>query len=506
MKVPADVTLGWTDDNYGYIRELPTLAEQARPGGSGVYYHVSYWGAPHDYLWLCTTPPALIREEMTKAYDHNARKYWVLNVGDLKPAEMDMDYFLQLAEDEPRMAQVSQHEFLERWMAEQFPTANAAAVADVMTGYYALNFIRRPEFMGFNGYNDGVNRTDFNPMAWGTNKYPDQNSARAAAWSSLRDAATGIARSLPSQYADAFFELVGYPVQAAAAMNQKFLYTDLGYLAAHLHQSAASASDSAIALAAFNTIQSLTTHYNGLAGGKWSRIMSAFPRERQVFQLPTAADPQDDSKLLPASWRGGPVVAPPIAPGFVEQASTVSMNAAHFTRSHDGTLAHWTVLRDLGISGASIEYGSPGLLANAPSTAPPTDAPWLEYDFTTISSGAATLTLHLLPTFPVDSAHRLRYAVSIDGHPTLERDASPAAVTAASAAAAGDGPGNSGWTQNVLRNSALATMQIATLAPGTHTLRLYYRDPGVVFEHLVLTFPNAPPAYPVPPETMLAPH
>jgi hypothetical protein len=74
MKVPPDVTLGWTDDNYGYLRELPNAAEQARPGGSGVYYHVSYWGAPHDYLWLCTTPPALIREEMTKAYDHNARR------------------------------------------------------------------------------------------------------------------------------------------------------------------------------------------------------------------------------------------------------------------------------------------------------------------------------------------------------------------------------------------------------------------------------------------------
>jgi hypothetical protein len=101
MKVPDDVTLGWTDDNYGYIRELPNAEEQKRAGGSGVYYHVSYWGSPHDYLWLCTTPPALLQEELTKAYDHNARKYWILNVGDLKPAEIDIDYFMQLATDEP---------------------------------------------------------------------------------------------------------------------------------------------------------------------------------------------------------------------------------------------------------------------------------------------------------------------------------------------------------------------------------------------------------------------
>ena len=115
MKVPDDVTLGWTDDNYGYIRELPNAEEQKRAGGSGVYYHVSYWGSPHDYLWLCTTPPALIQEEMTKAYDHNARKYWILNVGDLKPAEIDIDYFMQLATDEPKLAKMSQREWLTQW-------------------------------------------------------------------------------------------------------------------------------------------------------------------------------------------------------------------------------------------------------------------------------------------------------------------------------------------------------------------------------------------------------
>jgi hypothetical protein len=122
MKVPPDVTLGWTDDNYGYIRQLPTVEEQRRPGGSGVYYHVSYWGFPHDYLWLCSTPPALIQEEMTKAFDHGVRKYWILNVGDLKPAEIDIDYFLQLAWDEPAMAAVDQTAFLTAWAGEQLAT------------------------------------------------------------------------------------------------------------------------------------------------------------------------------------------------------------------------------------------------------------------------------------------------------------------------------------------------------------------------------------------------
>jgi len=519
MKVPDDVTLGWTDDNYGYIRELPNAEEQKRAGGSGVYYHVSYWGSPHDYLWLCTTPPALLREELTKAYDHNARRYWILNVGDLKPAEIDIDYFMQLATDEPRVAAMSQREWLTAWFAGQFPNADAAKTAEVMTRYYALSFIRKPEFMGFNGYNDGIRRTAFNPLAWPSDGQPDQNRARAAAWSALTAQEQSIARSLPPQYASAFFELVGYPVEGAAAMNEKFLAADLTYLDAAQLNAEARQADTERARTAYDTIQSLTAQYNALEGGKWSGIMSAAPRERQVFEMPRTATDADTTRPLPAGWSADdtPALAHPVAPppGFHEQHFTVSINAAHFTRKSDTSTfsakvarldpgaAKWNVLDDLGISGASVVYGAPGVLAGldlpwlASGTYPEPTA-WLEYDFSTRTSDAATLALHLLPTFPVDSDHHLRYAVALDGGAPMERDMSS---TATKAAGAGDGPSGADWPQNVLRNSAIDTIALGTLAPGQHTLRLLYRSPGVVFEHLVITFPGAPPAYPVPPET-----
>jgi hypothetical protein len=542
MKVPDDVTLGWTDDNYGYIRELPNAEEQKRAGGSGVYYHVSYWGKPHDYLWLCTTPPSLIREEMTKAYDHNARKYWILNVGDLKPAEMDIDYFMQLAWDEPGTAKLSQHEFLQQWFAQQFPITNsgthaldsesgvqrmaqspgapsmtassswvgssrlAAQLADVMTRYYALSFIRKPEFMGFNGYSDPINRTAFNPLAWPSVGGADQNHARAAAWASLRVEDSAIVKALPQQYVSAYFELVGYPVEAAAAQDEKFLATDLTFLDAHNHNDAALTTDSARAHAAYDTVQSLTNHYNSIEKGKWDGMMSADPRERHVFEMPHTATSSDSSAPLPASWAAAASTAPAPSPapasGFVEQHATVSINAAHFARKSDGQIAKWNVLADLGIPGSSVEYGAPGLLANpdhATAISGPQAAPWLEYDFTTTTTGDAMLALHLLPTFPVDSDHRLRYAVSIDGATPIELDAS--ATTTKKSKNAGDGPSNSGWDENVLRNSAIAKLSLGSLAPGKHTLRLLYRDPGVVFEHIVITFDGAPPAYPVPPET-----
>jgi hypothetical protein len=527
MKVPDDVTLGWTDDNYGYIRELPNAAEQKRSGGSGVYYHVSYWGAPHDYLWLCTTPPALIREEMTKAYDHNARKYWILNVGDLKPAEIDIDYFMQLATDEPRMAKMSQREWLTQWFGQQFPTALGdpsqaglstdlgKQMADVMTRYYNLNFIRKPEFMGFNGYNDGIKRTEFNPLAWGTDdddQYDDQNDGRIAAWSHLAGNVLALQRFVPATYQSAFFELLGYPVQAAVAMNWKFLMTDLTYLHAHEHNAATVKSEEDAAHWAYAGIQSLTQRYNGLEDGKWDGIMSDAPRERHVFEMPRTATDADANTPLPASWGVGDAACQGTAnstaklasaASFAEQHCTVSINAAHFAhKSNDmgavvqasgHALAHWNVLGDLGISGSSVVYGSPGLLANAaPPASSAQESPSLDYDFTTTTSGPATLTLHLLPTFPIDSDHRLRYAVSIDSQPPIELDAS---------GSDGHGPNTATWSENVLRNSTIATIPLGPLAAGKHTIRLISRDPGVVYEHLVITFPGAPPAYPVPPET-----
>jgi hypothetical protein len=534
MKVPDDVTLGWTDDNYGYIRELPNAEEQKRAGGSGVYYHVSYWGSPHDYLWLCSTPPALLQEELTKAYDHNARKYWILNVGDLKPAEIDIDYFMQLATDEPKMAKMSQREWLTQWFGQQFGTEQSAAVADVMMQYYALNFIRKPEFMGFNGYNDGIKRTDFNPFAPGDPNPPEvqeglipsnESLTRYVDWFTALNYEQHIAKTMPTKYASAFFELVGYPVEASAAMNDKFLAADHTYLDAHMHHPALLAQNTSMAKAAYDVIQTLTAKYNALEDGKWDGIMSDAPRERHVFEMPKLATAADADAPLPASWGAGDAACqsapnattkPEGVASFVEQHCTISINAAHFARKSDTSTysakvarldpsaAKWNVLADLGISGDSVVYGRPGLLADldlpwVASGQNPEPTAWLEYDFTTTMGGPATLALHLLPTFPLDSDHKLRYAVALDSGAPMERDMSGS--SASKAAGAGDGPSGADWPQNVLRNSAIDTIALGTLAPGKHTLRLLYRDPGVVFEHLVITFPGAPPAYPVPPET-----
>ena len=89
LRVPDDITLVWPDDNYGYMKRVSNTAEQQRSGGSGVYYHLSYCGVPHDNLWLSTTAPMLMYEELLKAYSAGADRYWLLNVGDIKPMEIE---------------------------------------------------------------------------------------------------------------------------------------------------------------------------------------------------------------------------------------------------------------------------------------------------------------------------------------------------------------------------------------------------------------------------------
>jgi hypothetical protein len=287
-------------------------------------------------------------------------------------------------------------------------------------------------------------------------------------------------------------------------MNDKFLYTDRTFLDAHNRDDLGLAADTHQVQMTYAFGQDGTAKYNALESGKWDGMMSDHPRDRHVFEMPRTATIADADKPLPASWSAGDAACqraanPPVssnaahASTFAEQYCTVSINAAHFARKSDGTTAHWNVLADLGISGDSVVYGKPGLLANAaPAASSVQESPWLEYVFTTTTSGPATLALHLLPTFAVDSDHRLRYAVSLDGAAPIELDAS---------GPDGHGPDTATWSANVLRNSAIATIPLGPLAAGSHTIRLISRDPGVVYEHLVITFPGAPLAYPVPPET-----
>ncbi len=232
LEVPDDVTLVWVDDNYGYIRRLSNPEEQKRSGGSGVYYHISYYGGPHSYCELNTTPPGLMQVELRKAWDNNARDLWVLNVGDLKLMEVGVDYFARLAWDPTRtnkalslrdgiipeaplgktgeyyveIDQLDQGAFLADFVKRNFAkdasnsyrTEKADAIWTLMD-YFQLGAFRKPEEMS---------------QAWVLDLRDDQIEPLKKQYETLISEAKNAERQMDTpELADAWFEIAGYQAQ-----------------------------------------------------------------------------------------------------------------------------------------------------------------------------------------------------------------------------------------------------------------------------------------------------
>ena len=292
LQVPDDVTLMWCDDNYGYF---PTTEERARKGGNGVYYHVSYWGRPHDHLWLGTMSPSLIYQQMKLAYDEGIQKMWILNVGDIKPAEYQIELFMDMAWNLNAVAVEGVTNHLKHWLTREFGTSCAKAVLPAMQEHYRLAHIRKPEFMG----NTREEEKDpayriVKDLPWNEKEI----NGRLRSYNELSETVERAATKVPANRQSAYFELVKYSVQAAAQMNRKLLYAQL---ARH------GKADWEKSDAAYDSIAVLTQHYNSLEDGKWNRMMDFKPRKLPVFnrvERTTATSPMVEERTAIHKWNG----------------------------------------------------------------------------------------------------------------------------------------------------------------------------------------------------------
>lgn len=293
LQVPDDVTLIWCDDNYGYIRHFPTAEERARKGGNGIYYHVSYWGRPHDYLWLGTFSPYLLHQQMKLAYDRGIQKMWVLNVGDIKPAEYQIELFLDMAWNIDEVNEIGVTAHLKSWLEREFGSNCAEELLPAMEAHYQLSYIRKPEFMG----NTREEERDPKYKVIKDLPWSEQTiSERLRSYTVLSDVVERIESNIPADRQDAYFQLVKYPVQAAAQMNRKILTAQF---ARH------SKADWRQSDAAFDSIASLTQQYNSLQNGKWNRMMDFQPRKLPVFKRvehTSATEPMMTDRKMLCKW------------------------------------------------------------------------------------------------------------------------------------------------------------------------------------------------------------
>jgi hypothetical protein len=281
-KIPEDVTLVWPDDNHGYIRQLSNAKERTRLGGAGVYYHISYWGRPHDFLWLESIPVSLIWEEMNKAYHTNAKDIWIANVGDIKPIEIGMNFFLEMAWNPDQFPPENITSYYTRFAAEQFGDTYAKEIGEILTNYFQLGFSRKPEHMGWNGvYPDTpIRDTEFSLFSNG-----DEVQQRLDAYIKVEELVTTVQNKIPENLKDAFYQLVAYKVLGASNMNKKILYAHKSRVYASQGRTSANLYAEK-ANVAFEQIKKLTNDYNQLNKGKWMHMMTYNPRKLPVFSMP----------------------------------------------------------------------------------------------------------------------------------------------------------------------------------------------------------------------------
>ncbi|MBP3511597.1 MAG: glycosyl hydrolase 115 family protein [Prevotella sp.] len=463
LRVPDYVTLMWCDDNYGYMTRLSDAAEQRRSGGGGIYYHLSYWGRPHDYLWLTTTQPGLIYNEMREAYDHNVRKVWIVNVHDPKVAGYDMELFLDMAWNIDCVSPSTIAAHYRAWLCRQFGREAGERLFPAMHEFYRLCGERRPEFMGWSqteldkktyarGLSPVVN-TEFSTTAFGgeLDRYLERYADVAR---TVREAKALVRPELR----DAYFAAIEYPVLAADAHARKMLesqrarqYATGSTLKDMFASNAALYTAVARSQSAYQEIRKLTEYYNEtMAGGKWRRSMNMRPRDLPVCAAPSLPTLLSDKEV--SEWLGKDTKNN--QRHDIDTEGTIARNACDYTKASAGA----RTVQMLGHSMNAVAIPKDGTLT---------------YEFTAEREGKAVLRTAMIPTQPNDDGD-LRYSVSIDG-------GEPKVYTLKEKFR------SEGWKQNVLRGQAVRELPV-DLTKGRHTLTIKALDSHIIADQWMIDY------------------
>ncbi|MCR4602526.1 MAG: glycosyl hydrolase 115 family protein [Prevotella sp.] len=383
LRVPDDITLVWPDDNYGYMKRVSSHHEQQRTGGSGVYYHLSYCGVPHDNLWLSTTAPMLMYEEMRKAYTAGADRYWLLNVGDIKPMEIETQMFMDMAYDFTSFSYDNANGYQPRWLASVFGKQFLTDFQFILDHYYRLAWDRKPEFMGYEMEWDStaycqLYDTDFS-FQTGTAQQ------RLVDYQNICFAYEGIEREVAPELRHALFEMLGYAVLSAYQMNRKFLYAQANHETGN--RSFAQQSQDAC-----RQLQELMDRYNTQLDGKWNQMIPEItPGYTALYhQMPAYTDSPTDAYKLPDNQRH---------PQFRHKIDLTSLAISEPFRLLDGIGTDWKALQ-LGQPLSQQATGSIDI--DIPASTLPHDA------------DSISLCISVVPLWPVAANQSNRFAVSID--------------------------------------------------------------------------------------------
>jgi hypothetical protein len=434
LQLANDVTIIWPDDNHGYIRQLPNEKERKRSGGHGVYYHLSYWGAPQDYLWLSSISPSLISYEMTKAYEYGANRLWVFNVGDIKPAELELQFAMDMAWDIGKWTPGEAHKYTRTWAKEIFGEELADEIAVVKNQYYHLAAAGKPEHIAF---------VDFE--FWAAEK-------RIQEYTLLSKNAQSLRSRIPASLKDAYYQLVEYPVLAARLMNIKTLYARGSMFDRGRSARFTPWNKTTLAREAFDSIRFITTIYNKeMSSGKWDGIMSWHPRDLPVFKMPITSDSVTDTQKDSLQK---------VYFTLTEPVMTIFPSNQFFKKSKSSV--EIKTIPGLGISGRVLTTSNKTNTLNKNSD-------YIDFEFE-LEPREYFIEVKCLPLFDVDASKNIRYGIAVNNE-------TPQAVNVHAEADSRE------WRVNVLRGYSLGKTS-HKISQSRNKLRVWFKDPNLVISSI----------------------
>jgi hypothetical protein len=480
MRVPDDVTLLLCDDNWGNIRKLPKLNEPKRKGGYGIYYHFDYVGGPRNYKWLNTNNISRVWEQMHLAYEYNVRNIWIVNVGDIKPMEFPISFFLDYAWNPDKWNEENLRDYYTQWATKQFGPKYAKEIGEIICKYSQYNARRKPELLDQNTYS----LENYNEAEMVVKDYKD-----------LLAKAEKINGDLPSEYRDAYFELILHPVKACSNLQE--LYTTVAEnkkAYANKWTIANRYADEAKQLYINDSL--ISAEYNSISGGKWNHMMDQTHIGYTYWQQPPKQKmlevkyvPEDSFNVLEITL---PDITRAKLPAGIngnvcyEEEGYVSIEADHHTKAINANNIKWKTISDIGRDGDGITTFP--VTANEQTIN--ANSPHLEYTIYTYDSGNIKLNAYLSPTlnFHSDSAG-LKYGISIDNETpqiiSINKDDNNTRI----------------WEQWVANNIIIKTTNHTITKPGKHIIKYWMVSPAVVLQKIVVDLGGVKPNYLGPPET-----
>lgn len=478
MKAPDDVTLLFADDNWGQVRRLPDPQDK-RAGGFGVYYHFDYVGAPRNYKWLNTVQIEKSWQQMDLTYARGARDIWIVNVGDIKPVEYPLDFFLKQAWNPLAMTPDALERFPADWARTTFGPAHSAEIGALITRYSQLAARRKPELIDASSFHLG--------KATGDRLDGGEFGAMVDEWRKLVARVKRVQAALPASAHSAYTQFLAHPAEAMCNLYEL-------YYAVAWNRRLAAANDpranhfADLAEAAFARDAALTAAYHALNGGKWDGMMAQTHIGYTSWQ-----EPKQD--VMPSVTRVAATGAVP-AIRFVAASreagsdhDAIAIEATDFTRATGGQGLSWQAIPHLGRTGGAVVALPQGLPATDPK-----DGVRLSYAATLRKPGDLLVQLYLSPTLDPSGKNMLRIGVSIDDGPvqTLVDRLVPAPTDVKTQE-------QRDWTEAVKDNARVLEAHFPGVRAGRHVVNVWRIDDNVVLQKLVLSNGPLEPSYLGPP-------